>query len=564
MKLNSGSGANVFRGFLDCPQDNAVEWQEIRVAGWALPPDQIKHIEITVDGSRTHILKLGITHRPDLRSAFPQISKAELGGFDGVVLLGDKEGPRELAVNALMSNGNVAKIAKKIVINSKLAIKIYNDNYISQFLPEKPVSNIWGRLVKKCEHNPPILPDVTRTQWYSPDQIINFQEHLLRRLICYSYNHIPYYRSLFKKLNLSPADIRSIGDLKKIPPLSRETAIKNYDKLVNPGYVLKTHRSGGTTGYPFRWAYSRDWEKLFKNSFWRGLGWAGLTPDKRVVSIYSRRIGEISAKSLVIQGAFDHDRIKFDLEAIRNFDPQFAYCYSSSAYLIARYLLDMGIDLPLEGVITTSDQLFPDYRPVIEQAFQCKVYNNYGCNDGGAWGAECKEQDGFHHDFERSIIEFDDYGVLLTTDLWNWAMPFIRYENGDTGSWIDGACRCGREVPRFRIIGRINDYLVTEAGVIPPTVVAATLRNECLQDFRVVQHSKYEIEIIYIRNKKCKRNECEKALLPLIEMLKGMSIIITETDTISRPSSNKQRLVENKLFLHSKELFKIVYNNDKI
>lgn len=555
--------ARACSGCLDLPQENAVEWHEARVAGWALPPDQIRHIEIIVDGHCIGVMKLGESKRPDLSSAFPHIPGAESSGFDGIVLLGGKEGPCEMVVNALMSDGTTVRIAQRIITNSLSAIDRYHRDYMLQFVPFKPLPNIWRRLVKK-NSNSAMIPDVIKTQWYSLEQIVDLQEHLLRRLIYYSYNNIPYYRSLFKKLNLSPGDITTIDDLKKIPPLSRETAIKNYDKLINPVYMLKTHQSGGTTGYPFNWAYSKDWQILFKNAFWRGLGWAGLTLDKRVVSIYSIRIAEIAAKSLLIQGAFNSNQVKNDLERIKNFNPQFAYCYSSSAYLIARYLIHNGINLPLEGVITTSDQLFSDYRTVIEEAFQCKVYDNYGCNDGGAWGAECEERDGFHHDFERSIIEFDDNGLLLTTDLWNWAMPFIRYENGDTGSWMDGSCRCGRALPRFRINGRINDYIITPSGIIPPLVVIGKMRNDYFEDFKVVQHSKKGIELIYIRNKKYEKNDCERALAPMIEMLKGMSIVINETDVIPRSSSNKQRLVENRLPMHSKDLSRMMHQADKI
>jgi phenylacetate-CoA ligase len=184
-----------------------------------------------------------------------------------------------------------------------------------------------------------------------------------------------------------------------------------------------------------KWAYSEIWADLFWKALWRGFEFAGLTPDKRVLSLYSPAIGEISKNSLIIREAFDPNEVENDLKLARNFKPQFAYFYSSSAYILASYLIKADERLPLEGFIVTSDQLHPQYRKVIEEAFQCELYNNYGCNDGGAWGAECEEHSGFHHDFERSILEFDEdgacyqqiYGIMLCL---LYAIKMVMWANG--------------------------------------------------------------------------------------------------------------------------------------
>lgn len=153
-----------------------------------------------------------------------------------------------------------------------------------------------------------------------------------------------------------------------------------------------------------------------------------------------------------------------------------------------------GRTLPVRTVITTSEPLSPGWRVVIEQAFEATVYDNYGCNDGGAWGAQCWERRGFHHDFERSVIQFED-GELITTVLWNTAFPFIRYRNGDAGCWIDGGSPCRRHAPRFTISGRAQDLIVTPTRIISPTTLSQVLLHEGLDDARVVQHARRSIEI---------------------------------------------------------------------
>ena len=56
-------------------------------------------------------------------------------------------------------------------------------------------------------------------------------------------------------------------------------------------------------------------------------------------------------------------------------------------------------------------------------------------------------------------------GHLISTDLWNFAHPFIRYDTQDLVEISDEACSCGRKHLRInRIIGRDNDVLVASNG----------------------------------------------------------------------------------------------------
>lgn len=52
--------------------------------------------------------------------------------------------------------------------------------------------------------------------------------------------------------------------------------------------------------------------------------------EHRVVSFYSRLIGEIVKDSIIIREAYDSEKIDDDLERIRQFNPDFAYCYASA------------------------------------------------------------------------------------------------------------------------------------------------------------------------------------------------------------------------------------------
>jgi phenylacetate-CoA ligase len=54
-------------------------------------------------------------------------------------------------------------------------------------------------------------------------------------------------------------------------------------------------------------------------------------------------------------------------------------------------------------------------------------------------------------------------------------MPLIRYRIGDVGSWQEGACPCGRSLPRLRSVqGRVTDFLVGGDGRLVSGVFLAT------------------------------------------------------------------------------------------
>ena len=46
----------------------------------------------------------------------------------------------------------------------------------------------------------------------------------------------------------------------------------------------------------------------------------------------------------------------------------------------------------------------------------------------------------------------------------NRAMPLIRYDIGDVGVVVTEPCSCGRGTMRFKVLGRVQDTLVTPSG----------------------------------------------------------------------------------------------------
>src|SRR5262249_29218268 len=116
--------------------------------------------------------------------------------------------------------------------------------------------------------------------------------------------------------------------------------------------------------------------------------------------------------------------------------------------------------------------------------FGCRVFNRYGCREVSVIASECPEHDGLHTMAEGLFIEVvkgarpaqaGEIGSILVTDLFNRAMPLIRYRIGDLGAWEEGTCACGRGLPRLRsVAGRVTDFLVGADGRLVSGVFLAT------------------------------------------------------------------------------------------
>ncbi|HVM12386.1 MAG TPA: hypothetical protein VM638_07925 [Actinomycetota bacterium] len=389
------------------------------------------------------------------------------------------------------------------------------------------------------------LPDVAASQWWSRDRILDYQAERLRRLVAYVWEEVPFYRDLMREHRVRPADVQGPDDLHALPVVEKSVLHGHAERITRQEAVHEYALTGGTSGFRLRWARNRRWLELFTACLYRGFGWAGLTKETKVVSFYSRNIGTVSERALILRESLEAGRVETELEEVRAFGPEAAYCYASSAFMVASYLLDTGQTLPLRTVVTTGDQLLPEYVPVIERAFGCRVWDNFGCNDGGVWGAQCEERSGFHHDAERSILEVVD-GRLVATDLWNSAFPFLRYAIGDAGAWLEGDCPCGRGSPRFTAQGRLYDVIVGPTAALAPPAATAMFRVDGLADFRIVQTDPRTVEVLVVRASGFDAGGFDRGIQALREALPGMEVVPRFVETIAPTTSGKRRIVENR------------------
>lgn len=330
------------------------------------------------------------------------------------------------------------------------------------------------------------LAFLQESQYWSRNELSAHQFIRLKELINHAHSFVPYYKNLFLKLNIRPEDFRSLSDLQKLPILTKATikqeGIEKFASTVIKNNKRILNSSSGSTGEPLFYYNTREAYSMNLASSIRGWYWMGYRFGDRFIKL-SQNIRETTVKKIqdkitrnlylavnpLTNSNFDHI-----LNEIDHYKPGFIRCYPDPLLFLARYKKNHPefTHTPI-SIATTGNTLYPETRREIEDAFGCKVFDAYNC-EGNSTVFECPNHTCYHSSEEYGISEILDEennpvssgtGRLITTDLWNLAHPFIRYDTQDLVETDDIPCKCGRSLLKInKILGRDNEILIMENG----------------------------------------------------------------------------------------------------
>jgi phenylacetate-CoA ligase len=151
---------------------------------------------------------------------------------------------------------------------------------------------------------------------------------------------------------------------------------------------------------------------------------------------------------------------------------------------------------------------------------QCPVYDFYAQNERAALISTCEEEryhvheEYSHLEFPRipSIPESCEDAEIVATTLHNLAMPLIRYRTGDSVTLDERtACQCGRTYRTVRrIIGRLQDMVITPDGLHLSSFEHAFLDSPGIQMSQIVQESISGIEVRIVKAENYTPEDLEK------------------------------------------------------
>ncbi|MCF8396347.1 MAG: hypothetical protein K9H06_20825 [Melioribacteraceae bacterium] len=330
------------------------------------------------------------------------------------------------------------------------------------------------------------LKFLNKSQWWSREQIAEYQNKRLRNLIQHSIDSVPYYSDLFHNLNLTFKDIQTTADLCKLPILTKsEIKKQGKERLLSTRYPknrILSASSSGSTGEPLFYKTTKDAYSMNIAANLRGWRWMGYNIGDKYIKLSQnprnntiKRIQDkISGNLYLATNPLIESNYKFILNEIERYQPIVIRCYPDPLLFLARYRKQHPeFGYTPKSVTTTGNTLYPETRAEIEDAFNCKIFDSYSC-EGNSTVFECPTHNGYHSAEEYGISEIIDQegnpvthgiGKLISTDLWNLAHPFIRYDTQDLVEIDSEPCACGRSHLKIkRIIGRDNDILKMPNG----------------------------------------------------------------------------------------------------
>ena len=417
---------------------------------------------------------------------------------------------------------------------------------------------------------------VKKNEFKSHEELKGYQEEKLQKLIKFSYNQVPYYSKLFKNLYLQPEDIQTIEDLEKLPILTKEM-IRNNQKDFIP-LDLKEQKydnssTGGSTGEPLYYKLSKDdgilglailYAKWGNSGYELGDTVGVIAGSSLMPTTKSKLVDNIKAFMMNYKkySSFDLSEKYMDeiVTGLNKSKPKYLRGYASSIYLFARHIKDKNLKFTFhpKGVFTTAEILFDYQRELIEDVFGCKVFNQYGLNDGGISAFECEMHKGLHVDMIRSIMEVVDEngnqleagkeGHILATSLYNYAMPFIRYDSGDLGVLLGKNCECGRHAPLLeKVVGRVSDFIYAPNGnkIHGEFFSHIFYELDWVKQFQIVQKRVDEVivKIVPDSDDKINENDMERMKRIIINRTGKMDIIIEIIDEIETTKAGKWKFI---------------------
>ncbi len=345
------------------------------------------------------------------------------------------------------------------------------------------------------------LREYERTQFLSPDSIRDLQWSRLRDLLDRAYARCPFYRERFDRAGLTPHDLRGLDDLRALPILEKRDIQERGEDMVArdwPRGDLIPNQTGGSTGTPISFYLSKARKCSRAAATLRHNRWAGWRVGDRAAVLWgaprdrpantwrSRLRGALLREPMWLDTGHltEASLAEFHTNLLR-YRPRILQAYARAAVLFARYLQAVNATPHRpHAIVTSAEVLEEEDRRLLEDVFGCPVYNRYGCREVSVIASECSAHCGLHVMAEGLYVEIEtpngpaapgEMGSILVTDLLNHAMPLIRYRIGDLGAWANGACPCGRGLPRLKSVsGRVTDFLVGDDGRLVSGVFLAT------------------------------------------------------------------------------------------
>lgn len=315
----------------------------------------------------------------------------------------------------------------------------------------------------------------------------------------------PFYKEKFHEMGITPKDISSLDDIKKLPFTTKKDLRAHYPFglfTVPMSEVVRVHSSSGTTGKPTVVGYTQSDMDVWDEVMARVYTMAGGTSEDIVhngygYGLFTGGLGfhngaeKIGATIIPASGGMTDRQLMLmrDFGAtILSATPTFSLHMAEVAKKAGPdYLKDYKLKAGIFGAEPTSSGL----KKEVAEAWGIDYHEVYGLSEiiGPGVACSCKKSELLHVFEDHFFFEIIDpetgeempegeRGELVITPLSKQALPLLRYRTGDITSITKEPCKCGRTMLRMEsIVGRADDMLIISGVNVYPSQIEHVIAN---------------------------------------------------------------------------------------
>lgn len=305
------------------------------------------------------------------------------------------------------------------------------------------LDTIQGAVVKKH------YTDIAGLLEGDPQESDKIKEQKLLSLLQHAVDTTPFYRQY-----------KDFSSLQKFPVISKTIIRENFDSFVSSAFTTAQHIptvTSGSTGTPFKVLHHADKKKRNSADTMYFAQRAGYHIGDRLMYM---KIWSANNKKATLPGIMQNmvpvDVITFNdkevsalIQQMESDNSTFAFLgYSSALELICRWLDSTGhgkVKATLSSAISMSETLNDYTKTTIQKYFGVPVYSRYSNLENGILAQQVPGSDNRYlintASYVLEIFKMNkdepaaagELGRIIVTDLYNYAMPMIRYDTGDIG-----------------------------------------------------------------------------------------------------------------------------------
>jgi phenylacetate-coenzyme A ligase PaaK-like adenylate-forming protein len=362
----------------------------------------------------------------------------------------------------------------------------------------------------------------------------------LRELVRFARSRSPYYAELYR--SLPGGDV----ELRRLPPTTRRALTARFDEWVTDREVRRASveaftadlsqvgrpylgryaawTSSGTSGEPGLFVHDGEALAVYDaleavrlgqrfplapagmrtTSAWERYALVAATGGHFTAVATMERLRAVCPPLAANARVFAIlDPLPELVAALNAYGPALVATYPTAARVLALEKSGGRLGIEPEAFLLAGETLSGAVRAAVRDAFQCEVLESYGASEAPSIACECGEGT-LHLNADWVILEPVDeryrpvppgepsYTALLT-NLANRVQPIIRYDLGDSVTFLAERCACGSALPALRVDGRSDEILAFRdprgRGVVVLPLALTSVVEECdgAHSFQVIQ-----------------------------------------------------------------------------